>query len=61
MIHAHYIKEAELAFDGLTARELAIYQMGADHGKSIKADEIQPVLSNLELELRTLNEAGTVS
>jgi hypothetical protein len=35
--------------------------MGADHGKSIKADEIQPVLSNLELELRTLNEAGTVS
>jgi hypothetical protein len=43
MIHAHYIKEAELTFDGLTARELAIYQMGADHGKSIKADEIQPV------------------
>jgi hypothetical protein len=61
MIHAHYINEAEQTFDGLTARELAIYQMGADHGKSIKADEIQPVLSNLELELRTLNEAGTVS
>jgi hypothetical protein len=61
MIPAHHIKEAEQTFDGLTARELAIYQMGADHGKSIKADEIQPVLSNLELELRTLNEAGTVS
>jgi hypothetical protein len=61
MIHAHYINEAKQTFDGLTARELAIYQMGADHGKSIKADEIQPVLSNLELELRTLNEAGTVS
>jgi hypothetical protein len=61
MIHAHYINEAEQTFDGLTARELAIYQMGADHGKSIKADEIQPVLSRLEMERHEFNEVGTVS
>ena len=61
MIHANYIKEAELAFDVLTARELAIYQMGANHGKAIKADEIQPVLSRLEMERHEFNEIGTVS
>jgi hypothetical protein len=61
MIPAHYIKEAELTFDGLTARELAIYQMAVNHGKSIKADEIQPVLSRLEMERREFNEVGIVS
>jgi hypothetical protein len=56
MIHAHYINEAEQTFDGLTARELAIYQMGTDHGKSIKADQLQATVSRLDLtkaELRT--------
>ena len=61
MTPAHYINEAELTFDGLTARELAIYQMGIDHCKSIKADEIQPVLSRLEMERHEFNEAGAIS
>lgn len=61
MIPAHYIKEAELTFDGLTPRELAIYQMGTDHGKSIKADEIQPIISKLEMERHEFNEVGLVS
>ena len=61
MTPAHYINEAELTFDGLTARELAIYQMGIDHGKSIKADEVQPILSRLEMEQLNFNEVGTVS
>lgn len=49
MIPSHYIAEAEQTFDGMTARELAIYQMGVDHGKSIKADECQPIISRLEM------------
>jgi hypothetical protein len=61
MIPAHYIKVVAQTFDGLTARELAIYQMGTDHGKSIKADEIQPFLSRLEMERHEFNEVGTVS
>jgi hypothetical protein len=61
MTPAHYINEAELTFDGLTARELAIYQMGTDHGKSIKADEVQPILSRLEMEQLNFNEAGVIS
>jgi hypothetical protein len=61
MIPSHYINEAELTFDGLTARELAIYQMGTDHGKSIKADEVQPILSRLEMEQLNFNEAGVIS
>jgi hypothetical protein len=61
MIPSHYIKEAELTFDGLTARELAIYQMAVNHGKSIKSDEIQPVISRLEMERREFNEVGIVS
>jgi hypothetical protein len=61
MIPAHYINEAELTFDGLTPRELAIYQMGTDHGKSIKADECQPIITRLELEQANFNEVGIAS
>jgi hypothetical protein len=61
MIPSPYIIEAEQTFDGLTARELAIYQMGTDHGKSIKADEVQPILSRLEMEQLNFNEAGVIS
>lgn len=61
MIPAHYITEVEQAFDGLTARELAIYQMGTDHGKSIKADEVQPIISKLEMERHEFDEVGVVS
>jgi hypothetical protein len=61
MIPAHYINEAELTFDGLTPRELAIYQMGTDHGKDMKADEVQPIISRLEMERANFNEVGMVS
>jgi hypothetical protein len=61
MTPAHYINEAELTFDGLTPRELAIYQMGTDHGKDMKADEVQPIISRLEMERANFNEVGTVS
>jgi hypothetical protein len=61
MIPAHYINEAELTFDGLTPRELAIYQMGVDHGRDIKADEVQPIISRLEMERANFNEVGMVS
>jgi hypothetical protein len=61
MTPAHYINEAELTFDGLTPRELAIYQMGTDHGKDMKADEVQPIISRLEMERANFNEVGMVS
>jgi len=61
MIPAHYINEVELTFDGLTPRELAIYQMGVDHGRDIKADEVQPIISRLEMERANFNEVGMVS
>jgi hypothetical protein len=57
----HYINEAELTFDGLTFRELVIYQMGVDHGRDIKADEVQPIISRLEMERANFNEVGMVS
>jgi hypothetical protein len=61
MIPAHYIKVVEQTFDGLTARELAIYQMGTDHGKSIKADQLQATVSRLDLTREELREVGIVS
>ena len=61
MIPAHYITEVERTFDGLTARELAIYQMGTDHGKDMKADEVQPIISRLEMDRHEFNGVGIVS
>ena len=61
MIPAHCINEAELTFDGLTPRELAIYQMGTDHGKAIKADELQSTVSRLDLTREELAEVGIIS
>jgi hypothetical protein len=61
MIPAHYYAEVELTFDGLTPRELAIYQMGTDHGKAIKADELQVTASRLDLTREELAEVGIIS
>lgn len=61
MIPAHYMIEVELTFQGLTARERAIYQTGADHGKSIKADECQLIISRLEMERHEFNEVAFIS
>lgn len=42
--------------DGFTPRELEIFILGLQDGKDLKADEVQPVLTGLELAL--LDERG---
>lgn len=56
MISANYITSAELAFDGLTARELAIFQMGYASGLHRANNEAQPKLSDLEIRIEKVHE-----
>jgi hypothetical protein len=51
MIPAHYTKGAELRFDGMNAREWAIYHLGFDDGQHCARNEAQPRLSDLEIRI----------
>ena len=51
MMPAHYIREAELTFDGLTARELDILKIGYASGIHQANNEAQPKLSDLEIRI----------
>jgi len=53
MIPAHYIKGAELTFDGMTARERAIHEHGFADGQHCARNEAQPQLSDLEIRIDT--------
>ena len=53
MIPAHYTKEAELKFDGMTARERAIHEHGFADGQHCAKNEAQPRLSDLEIRIDT--------
>ncbi len=53
MIPAHYTKQAELTFDGMTARERAIYEHGFADGQHSARNEAQPQLSDLEIRIDT--------
>ena len=56
MIPAHYIREAELTFDGLTARELDILKIGYASGLHQANNEAQPKLSDLEIRIGKVHE-----
>jgi hypothetical protein len=51
MIPAHYINEADLTFDGLTPRELAIYNQAFQDGMHRANNDAQPKLGDLELRI----------
>jgi hypothetical protein len=53
MIPAHYINEAELTYDGMTARERDIYEHGFADGQHCARNEEQPRLSDLEIRIDT--------
>jgi hypothetical protein len=46
-------EEAEDTFGGFTDRDRAVFHHGMNVGRSILADEVQPVITNLELALAT--------
>lgn len=46
-----YLSRRSEEFGTLTPRELQIYLAGQADGKSIKADEVQPRLAKLEMEI----------
>lgn len=46
-------EQAEGTFGGFTDRDRAVFHHGMNLGRSILADEVQPVISNLELALAT--------
>ena len=51
MIPAHYINDACLTFDGLNARELAIYNQAFQDGQHRANNDAQPQLSDLEIRI----------
>ena len=51
MIPAHYTNQAELTFDGMSARERAIYEHGFRDGEHCARNEAQPQLSDLETRI----------
>jgi hypothetical protein len=51
MIPAHYTNLAELTFDGMTAREWAIYETGFRDGQHRANNDAQPQLSDLEIRI----------
>ena len=51
MIPAHYIKQADLTFEGLDARELAIYRQAFQDGMHRANNAAQPQLSDLEIRI----------
>ena len=53
MIPARYTKGAELTFDGMNAREWAIYNHGFVCGQHCAKNEAQPRLSDLEIRIDT--------
>lgn len=46
-------EQAEDTFGGFSDRDRAVFNHGMNVGRSILADEVQPVISNLEMALAT--------
>ena len=57
-VDIQYMHSRCTEFGTMTPRELNIYLSGQADGKSIKADEVQLTISNLELMLSGANEAA---
>jgi hypothetical protein len=51
MIPARYTIRAVSTFDGMTAREQAIYEHGFEDGQHCARNEAQPRLSDLEIRI----------
>lgn len=56
MMPSHYIREAELTFNGLTHRELNILKIGYASGLHQANNEAQPKLSDLEIRIGKVHE-----
>jgi hypothetical protein len=55
--YAEAIGRRTIQFNGMTPRELDIYLSGQEDGANIKADEVQPRLSALEIQVHGMPEA----